>query len=1040
MLTLTKRFLKIYSGEGSKLLSFFLVALILQAGVAIGLSLSDSLFLSRVGVNSLPYVFIIMPIFMIIFIPFYTSLISRFGISKVFYITTLTLIIFSILIYITLQFTSGIQENPILYYFIKIHAFIWMLALYSLFWNFVDEYFIILDAKRLYPVLSGGIAVGAAVGGALVSNLTNIIGIAHLFLLWAFLYIFIFPLLILIHKKWKKIEYASLPQKNNILTETKVVYTNLKKSSYIRFIFISLFLIYFLTTLCEFQYLTIFSSQGNEDELAIIFGKLFFWANIFNLLVNFFIFNRLVSRIGVRKITMIQPVVYFITFFLLLFYDNFWAGAFAFFSYQGVLLSIDANNYNFIFNAIPQESKKQTRTFAEGIIDPLGTSAAGIILLVLAKKITFTQLSFFGIATSLLFILSAALLSYKYKDAMLELIKSGWLDFTKKTGDLVNRLSLENIHNIYDRYKTDKKNFLVHYYNEIEIENSINIAPGLLALFNDTTRDQQFMLKSILNSLILKEDFAIIQYLLNWQKQQQNIPIGIQEILATNSLLDYSPDSIQQKVEDVIRAITLINSIYIDDNEEALSIIKNFLNGNDNDVAFGIKALGYSNQERYLQIIISYITSTNPVIKNETLEALYNLSTTESSRIINSLISILPECDTNAQIIIIKILYKIHDSAAIPPLLNLIPFLSPKVKREVEKFIFDIGVNAIPILVTSLQTEKYHYLSRSLSARTLSRISFPQFENKFPKIIINEIDKAYSYLYSYWRLGVGTVSAENSILLKRFYKGKLQRALDFILELLTIGGRLTNYNLIASALRSPNPKIRANTLETIQLGINHKIYKRLLPLIDSRSLNEKIEYYQNHYKQNNMNDRAIILQAAECDDENESLAALYALAYFDTESLLRITNDKVSFDKSLFYRTTLIDILSKNSESHIEKTALFAKYSPFSFLNFEELFAVSEVASVISSETFTIENNFTPEYFLLIIEGSISYLSKNYNRGDILFFHESLSQKYVSSKVKYKKFKALVIYRNDLQKMVSIYPRIGFQFMTTAVGANETAN
>jgi hypothetical protein len=48
------RFLKIHDGEGQKVLQLTVIGALLQAGVAIGLSAADSLFLTHLGAEKLP--------------------------------------------------------------------------------------------------------------------------------------------------------------------------------------------------------------------------------------------------------------------------------------------------------------------------------------------------------------------------------------------------------------------------------------------------------------------------------------------------------------------------------------------------------------------------------------------------------------------------------------------------------------------------------------------------------------------------------------------------------------------------------------------------------------------------------------------------------------------------------------------------------------------------------------------------------------------------------------------------------------------------
>ena len=50
-------------------------------------------------------------------------------------------------------------------YAAKLWAALWYVGLYTLYWNFVDSYFNLADAKRVFSLLAAGSALGAIIGG-----------------------------------------------------------------------------------------------------------------------------------------------------------------------------------------------------------------------------------------------------------------------------------------------------------------------------------------------------------------------------------------------------------------------------------------------------------------------------------------------------------------------------------------------------------------------------------------------------------------------------------------------------------------------------------------------------------------------------------------------------------------------------------------------------------------------------------------------------------------------------------------------------------
>ena len=62
MKTLLTRWFRLEPGELSRVFAFMLLGGVLQAGLAIGHSAADSLFLTRVGATQLPVIYVAMPV------------------------------------------------------------------------------------------------------------------------------------------------------------------------------------------------------------------------------------------------------------------------------------------------------------------------------------------------------------------------------------------------------------------------------------------------------------------------------------------------------------------------------------------------------------------------------------------------------------------------------------------------------------------------------------------------------------------------------------------------------------------------------------------------------------------------------------------------------------------------------------------------------------------------------------------------------------------------------------------------------------------
>ena len=126
-------------------------------------------------------------------------------------------------------------------------------------------------------------------------------------------------------------------------------------------------------------------NERSALELASLFGALGVGVNVFNFTVNLFVFNRLVSKLGVGNVALIQSCLYIAAFIWLINSFGIAAAVFSFFIYRGVMESIDANNENLMISVIPGNVRQQVRLVIESLIVPFSTALAGAFLMLYAK-------------------------------------------------------------------------------------------------------------------------------------------------------------------------------------------------------------------------------------------------------------------------------------------------------------------------------------------------------------------------------------------------------------------------------------------------------------------------------------------------------------------------------------------------------------------------------------------------------------------------------------------------------------------------------
>lgn len=427
------RLFRVEPGEWPKLLQFGLFGLLLQTGMGIGFAAGDAAFLTHVGADKLPVIFLLTPVVMLVYTAVFSYLLVRFSIDRVVEATLGLLIAGGAILWALIEAGLPKPWDVTLYYALKLYLAMWYIGLYTLFWNFTDTYFDIQDAKRLFPLFAAFCALGTTLGALIVSVFAGVLPMHAFMLVWAGVALATAPVAMMLRRRWRRIADTDTDldgESTDVRTQFGRVAKTFLSSPYAVALVLTLFVTLLMTNLAEFQYSTVLQKGRSEAELAALFGALYAATNGFNLVVCLFVFNRLVTRAGVRNVALILPLTYFAVFAYFFMAGGEVAALAAFFAYHGVLTSIEYNNQNLLFNATPSAVKRPFRTVVEGLAEPLASLVAGGFLLVAAKHSDMRELSGIGVVLGALLVGVVMALRHHYPAAMEANMRRGWLNFS----------------------------------------------------------------------------------------------------------------------------------------------------------------------------------------------------------------------------------------------------------------------------------------------------------------------------------------------------------------------------------------------------------------------------------------------------------------------------------------------------------------------------------------------------------------------------------------------------------------------------------
>ncbi|WP_339822229.1 MFS transporter [uncultured Parasphingorhabdus sp.] len=702
-------------GEWPKLVQFGLFGFLLQMGMGIGFSAGDAAFLSNVGADSLPVIFLLTPVVMLLYTGVFSYLLVRSSIGNMVDFTLGALIAGGATLWALLDAGLDPEWQTILYYMLKLYLAVWYIALYTLFWNFTDTYFDIQDAKRLFPLFAAFCALGTATGALFVSLFAGSIPMHYFLLIWAAIALITAPLARYLRRRWGQIaenDMTATEDDGGTVSQLAEVGRAFRNSRYAIVLTMTLFVTLLMTNLAEFQYSKVLQDGRSEAELASLLGALYAAANLFNLVVCLFVFNRLVARFGVRNVAFIQPLTYFAVFGYFFLQGGTGAALAAFFAYHGVLTSIQYNNENLLFNAVPSHVKRPLRTVMEGMCEPVASLVAGGFLLYAANYLDMRELSGIGVITGIVLIAVVVALRQLYPAALAANMRFGWLNFGDRSAQS-------------PQYDPDAYE-LLETIARIDDGAEGNIARDLLQVEEPSALPAESAVD--LERLVLQ--------------------------------LDAGPE--------------------------------------DREVALNILATSATAEDFYL---------------------------------IPELAARLPDLNQKQRLMIIDLFGRIGDVEAIPEILTAAGGLSPRDRRAVAAILAAMGETAIPRLLLAMGDGTQSYRIRSIAARALVELSFAQFMSHLDKLVQMELRDTGRLLASADRLERSDRQSASLVLLARIQRERVAASIDFALELLSLGGRLPNADLLIVSLHSANAKVRGNAIETIESGVDNATFRQLKPLL-----------------------------------------------------------------------------------------------------------------------------------------------------------------------------------------------------------------
>jgi ATP/ADP translocase len=404
-------------GDFKRLGPFFLLYFLLFVMLNMGDGLSVSMFVQKVGALGLPVYYGVTALLNIVLVGGYMVYAPKLSNKWVFCVILMGSMAAFLGAWFLLLETGNKELGYGAFFVARELAFTLVIMHFG---TYLQDYFSRTDLNRLLPIIYSGGRLGGIVGGALLGGLVHVIGTTNM--MWVFLITGLFATVILFQipsAQTKTEEQIGLQDSENAADKTEIhlpdsqsqhsSFQNFFKTNPLLF-WMSLTTIQFILCrwILNFQYNQYFEHFfSSQEEMASFMGWYTAIALTGSLLIQLFVINRVIHWIGLKGAHFV------FTLFLLL-------GMGLNLMPMGLKLAIFSRLLETEFrvgfrnpvhilltNQFPREHRTRARAWLMGMVMPLGTLLASLLLMWIIQEEWVQYLSMMGASLSLIYFLSS---------------------------------------------------------------------------------------------------------------------------------------------------------------------------------------------------------------------------------------------------------------------------------------------------------------------------------------------------------------------------------------------------------------------------------------------------------------------------------------------------------------------------------------------------------------------------------------------------------------------------------------------------------
>lgn len=755
------------------------------------------------------------------------------------------------------------------WYALKLAGFFLFSVLMTCYWTFIDQYHHLQDSKRLFTLFSSTIFLGAASTGILMNS--GLLNLEHLVILISALFLCTYYLVGKIRSSIPLVSHEDIDIEGTVETteSIKILLKGIFSSSFTLLLMTSNFLTYLLLVITEYNYMSTFQNDfatgpvategGTDAQLTLFLGQWLAVVSVCNLIFGLFIYSRFVRRFGLNSLLMITPLLLIIAFTGWSISTSLLFPLIGFFVVEGTLYVIDDSNFNLLLNAVPTKLKYKIRVLIESFFEPVGMLVSATLLTLFKESSKVLGLI---LATCLLIV--AISMRWQYLKGIFSNLSENAIHFRRTVEDWLSQMS--------GKQRKTAENKLLGILRSKNDDARLFACEGLLA-FQDSSILKRLLnyssqmgstakvkLIALLEQSPFYKDPLVIDTIQKWIQTDfdPQLKSSVYLYLAKQGLLHpekaiadlQNPDVTLQgaaiiALKNSLAHVPATTATY--HRTLAAQHLEILLDSQDEEeLCMGLQILGFEGNSNDIDLLIPFLKHPPIPIGRTAAKSIAEIaqndpidSIRQAPLILSQLIAVK---DNEVRLSCLKSLGTVNDSSLVGEIIRASIHFRANEKRLIETIIYKMGLRTVPALIALTKDAHLHHRCRVLAGKILGRLSLPQLRSNLSNIIDKEIQRAYFYFYHSCTIQKDYPQYDLSIL-KDVLMTDYHSVLDFIIQLLGVAGEVEDVELLSSSLRSRNPKVRSQVVETLEKTCEPAIFRKLQPLIDEAPQEVKLNAY-----------------------------------------------------------------------------------------------------------------------------------------------------------------------------------------------------